>query len=100
MTMVTRRRRHRAMASRVADVPVLDTDLHAYVIARLDAHLAALHAIRDELVRPRSTRPGARWYASVASLVEAAQYGRDVGRALGTCNEPEPVVEVPPGGQL
>jgi hypothetical protein len=90
MTMVTRRRRHSAAARRVADVPVLDTDLHAYVLARLDAHLAALHALRHELVRPRSTRPGARWHASVASLVEAAQYGRDVRRALGTCDEPEP----------
>jgi hypothetical protein len=99
MTMVTRRRRrHSAAARRVADVPVLDTDVHAYVLARLDAHLAALQAIRHELVRPRSTRPGARWYASVASLIEAAQYGRDVRDALGTCGGPLPIGEVPPRG--
>jgi hypothetical protein len=96
MAMVTRRRRHSAAARRVADVPMLDTDLHAYVVARLDAHLAALHAIRDELVRPRGTRPGARWYSSVASVIEATQYGQDVGRALGTCDEPEPAGEIPP----
>jgi hypothetical protein len=97
MTMVTRRRRS-ATARRVADVPVLETDLHAYVLARLDAHLAALHEIRQELVRPRSTRPGARWYASVASLIEAAQYGRDVRQALGTCDGPLPIGDVPPRG--
>jgi hypothetical protein len=93
MTMVTRRRRHSATARHVADLPVLETDLHAYVLARLDAHLAALHAIRNELVRPRSTRPGARWYASVASLTEAAQYGRDVRQALATCDDPSPTGE-------
>jgi hypothetical protein len=81
MTLVTRRRsRVRAKAG----LPRLEIDLHGYVLARLDAHLAALQRLRQELSRPGRLQPGARWQTAAATILAARDYAHDLAQALGT----------------
>jgi len=62
--------------------PGADADLHGYLVARLDAHLAELSRMRRELARPRPWRPGGRSRAIAATAVAARDYADDVARAL------------------
>jgi hypothetical protein len=61
---------------------VADVDLHGYVLARLDAHLAELHTLRHELRRSRPARAGGRWAAATATSTAAKHYADDVLIAL------------------
>jgi hypothetical protein len=63
-------------------------DIHAWVLARLDAHIAELQALRRELASRRSSGVRARWYAAAATAVTARHYAVDVGRVLRTQEEP------------
>jgi hypothetical protein len=76
-------RRRRTVPDGRSGLPSIDADLHAYVLARLDAHLAELHTLRRELAPHRPIRPGARWRVAAATLVAARHYARDIARALG-----------------
>ena len=63
-------------------------DIHAWVLARLDAHLAELQALRRQLTSRRSSGVRARWYAAAATAMAARGYADDVGRALREQAEP------------
>ena len=63
--------------------PVPEADLSAYVLAAVDEHLAALAAIRRQLVMSRPVEPGARWNAAALSVLSARRYADDVASALG-----------------
>jgi hypothetical protein len=65
----------------------LHTDLHGYIVARLDAHLAELAAVRAELGRSRPT-PAGRRQAAAASAIAATRYADDIDRALNSCTQP------------
>jgi hypothetical protein len=60
-------------------------DVHAYVLARLDAHLDELYRLREELASSRPRHPGARWQAAAATATGARRYAADIARALNTC---------------
>jgi hypothetical protein len=74
-------RPHPAVAGQV-DHPSPALDLHGYVLARLDEHLADLYRLRRQLVVARPTRPGARRLAAAATAAGAQRYARDIARAL------------------
>ena len=68
-------------------------DVHAYVLARLDAHLDELYRLREELASSRPRHPGSRWQAAAATATGARRYAADIARALNTCagmDEPDP----------
>jgi len=60
------------------------TDLHAYVLARLDTHLAELHRLRRELAGRHQTPPGERRRLAAATVAAALRYGQDVDSVLET----------------
>ena len=59
-------------------------DVHAFVLARLDAQLSELHRLRHELVQPRPSLPGARWQAAAATAIAARRFASDVAAALNS----------------
>ena len=61
---------------------VADVDLHGYVLARLDAHLAELQTLRHELRRSRPAVVGGRWAVATATSKAAKLYADDVLIAL------------------
>lgn len=65
--------------------PAVTIDVHAYVLARLDAHLDELYRLREELASSRPRHPGARWQAAAATATGARRYAADIARALNTC---------------
>ena len=68
--------------------PATAPDIHAYVLARLDAHLEELQRLRAELVVCRSSHPGGRRLAAVASATGARRYAADIAQALNACDGP------------
>jgi hypothetical protein len=67
---------------RETDLPSEPPDIHTWVLARLDAHIAELQALRQRLTSRRSSGVRARWYAAAATALTARSYADDVGRAL------------------
>ena len=65
--------------------PSMAADVHAFVLARLDAHLAELHQLRQALVMSRPSHPGARFHAAAASATGARRYATDIAQALNAC---------------
>ncbi|OLB81621.1 MAG: hypothetical protein AUI14_02690 [Actinobacteria bacterium 13_2_20CM_2_71_6] len=87
MAVRTRRRGRTSVGGRLQ--MQLDIDLHGYVLARLDDHLAAMSALRHELAVPRPLRPGSRWQLAAATALAAQWYAHDLTRALGTADQPD-----------
>jgi hypothetical protein len=58
------------------------TDLHAYVLAQLDTHLAELQRLRRELAARHQTPPGERRRIAAATVTAALRYGRDIDSVL------------------
>lgn len=54
-----------------------------FVLASLDAQLAAQAEIRRLLVPGRMSLPGQRWHLAAASMVAARRYADDLAVALG-----------------
>jgi hypothetical protein len=59
--------------------------MHAYVLQRLDAHLAELQRLRNLLAVSRPSRPGARWHAAAATVIGARDYATDIAQVLNGC---------------
>jgi hypothetical protein len=76
--------------------PVVAPDVHAYVLARLEAHLAELQHLRSELLRSRPSEPGARWHTAAATATGARRYAADIALMLNSCAAatPNPVRSV------
>ncbi|GIE97116.1 hypothetical protein [Paractinoplanes rishiriensis] len=60
-----------------------ETDLSAYVLHLLDAHLAAMHDIRERMRLGGTISPGARRTAALDSIVAARRYADRLTGALG-----------------
>ena len=80
---MVRYRRTRRAPGRSGRLPGLDADLHAYVLARLDAHLASMAALRRQLSRPGTVGRGGRGLVAAASMLEARRFAQDLAGALG-----------------
>ena len=63
-------------------LPMPEVDLSVYVLAAVDRHLAALQAVRHQLVMSRAVEPGACWNAAALSVSAAQRYADEVARAL------------------
>jgi hypothetical protein len=57
-------------------------DLHAYVLGRLDAHIAELQRLRTELAGRHQTSPGRRRMIAAATAAAALRYGQDIDGVL------------------
>ncbi|GIJ43163.1 hypothetical protein Val02_00490 [Virgisporangium aliadipatigenens] len=58
------------------------SDLHSYVLDRLDSHLAELQRLRRELAGRHLTPPGERRRLAAATATAALRYGRDIDSVL------------------
>jgi hypothetical protein len=83
MTVLTRPRRR---AGRLDHrLPHPDLGPHAYLLSRLDAHLALLSSLRRELGGARrAARPGSRLQAAATSALAAQHYAADIAHVLAT----------------